>query len=121
MLAPLIEKVLRREDLSQDEAAAAMNEVMAGSATPSAIAGLLTALVMKGERPSEIVGFATVSTRCRQERSIPVAPVATGQAPSIFHRRPHWWWPPAEYRSPNTVTDRCRADAGALMCSKRWA
>ncbi len=58
MFAPLIEKLLRREDLSQDEAGAAMHEVMQGRASSAALAGLLTALVMKGERPPEIVGFA---------------------------------------------------------------
>jgi len=58
MFAPLIEKLLRHEDLSQEEAGAAMHEVMEGRASSSALAGLLTALVMKGERPSEIVGFA---------------------------------------------------------------
>ncbi len=60
MLAPLIEKLLRHEDLSQEEAGAAMHEVMEGRASTAALAGLLTALVMKGERPSEIVGFARV-------------------------------------------------------------
>jgi len=60
MFAPLIEKLLRREDLSQDEAGAAMHEVMEGRASNSALAGLFTALVMKGERPAEIVGFARV-------------------------------------------------------------
>jgi anthranilate phosphoribosyltransferase len=35
-----------------------MREVMEGRATSAAIAGLLAALVMKGERPAEIVGFA---------------------------------------------------------------
>jgi anthranilate phosphoribosyltransferase len=54
----LIERVVRHEDLTADEAAEAMREVMDGKATPAAIAGLLSALVMKGERPPEIVGFA---------------------------------------------------------------
>jgi anthranilate phosphoribosyltransferase len=58
MLTALIEKVGRHEDLTAEEAAAAMHEVMEGRAAPVALAGLLSALVMKGERPSEIVGFA---------------------------------------------------------------
>ena len=58
MFAPLIEKLARHEDLTSDEAAGAMHEVMAGRAAPVALAGLLAALVMKGERPDEIVGFA---------------------------------------------------------------
>jgi anthranilate phosphoribosyltransferase len=58
MLTGFIEKVGRHEDLTAEEAAAAMHEVMEGRAAPVALAGLLTALVMKGERPAEIVGFA---------------------------------------------------------------
>ena len=58
MFADLIERLHRRQDLSVDEAAAAMEEIMAGRAAPAQIAGLLIALSMKGERPSEIVGLA---------------------------------------------------------------
>jgi anthranilate phosphoribosyltransferase len=58
MFTPLIEKLVRHEDLTSDEAAAAMQQVMDGAATPAALAGLLSALAMKGERPAEIVGFA---------------------------------------------------------------
>jgi anthranilate phosphoribosyltransferase len=54
----LIEKLLRREDLSTAEASAAMDEIMEGRVAPSQIAGLLIGLAMKGERPAEIVGFA---------------------------------------------------------------
>jgi len=58
MLTALLEKLVRHEDLTDAEAAAAMDEVMSGRAAPSALAALLSALVMKGERPTEIVGFA---------------------------------------------------------------
>jgi anthranilate phosphoribosyltransferase len=58
MFPALIEKVMRREDLTSDEAAAAMDEVMAGRAADAQIAGLLIGLAMKGERPAEIVGLA---------------------------------------------------------------
>jgi anthranilate phosphoribosyltransferase len=59
MFATLIEKLRRREDLTVKEAAAMMDEIMAGRATAAQTAGLLIALSMKGERPSEIVGLAT--------------------------------------------------------------
>ena len=39
MFPALIEKVMRREDLSTEEAAAAMAEVMAGRAADAQIAG----------------------------------------------------------------------------------
>ena len=68
-LIALVEKVVRHEDLTEAEASAAMREVMAGRATPGALAGLLTALAMKGERPHEIVGFA----RTMREHAVPLS------------------------------------------------
>ncbi|MBS1818947.1 MAG: anthranilate phosphoribosyltransferase [Acidobacteria bacterium] len=58
MFQALIEKLIRREDLTTDEAAAAMAEVMEGRAADPQIAGFLIGLAMKGERPQEIVGLA---------------------------------------------------------------
>src|SRR5471030_3458637 len=58
VFAALIDKLTRHEDLTSDEAAAAMAEIMEGRAAPAHIAGLLIGLVMKGERPAEIVGLA---------------------------------------------------------------
>jgi anthranilate phosphoribosyltransferase len=58
MLTPLLEKLIRQEDLTPDEAAAAMAAVMEGRATLAELGGLLVGLAMKGERPGEIVGFA---------------------------------------------------------------
>jgi anthranilate phosphoribosyltransferase len=58
MFQKLIDKLTRHEDLTTDEAAAAMVEVMEGRATPAQISGLLIGLAMKGERPAEIVGLA---------------------------------------------------------------
>ena len=69
MFSDLIDKLQRRQDLTVDEAAAAMNEIMDGRAQPSQIAGLLIALRMKGERPVEIVGFA----KTMRERATPLA------------------------------------------------
>src|SRR3982750_1981065 len=58
MFAALIEKLQRHQDLSRDEAAQAMDAIMAGRAQPTQIAALLIVLSMKGERPAEIVGLA---------------------------------------------------------------
>ncbi len=58
MFPELVEKLIRREDLTADEASAAMREVMAGRASDAHIAGFLIGLAMKGERPQEIVGLA---------------------------------------------------------------
>jgi anthranilate phosphoribosyltransferase len=69
MFASLIEKLVRHEDLTVDEAARAMREVMEGRAAPGALAGLLAALVMKGERPEEIAGLA----RTMREHAVALA------------------------------------------------
>jgi anthranilate phosphoribosyltransferase len=66
MFADLIEKLRRHEDLTADESAAAMGEIMDGRARPSQMAALLVALSMKGERPAEIVGLA----RAMRERAV---------------------------------------------------
>ena len=71
MFPALIEKLQRRQDLTVDEAAAAMDEIMEGRAQAAQIAGLLIALAMKGERPAEVVGLARTmrarSTRLSRE------------------------------------------------------
>ncbi len=58
MFTALLDKLQRRQDLTADEASAAMAEIMDGRALPSQVAGFLVGLAMKGERPAEIVGLA---------------------------------------------------------------
>lgn len=58
MIQRLLEKLTRLEDLTTEESAAAMADIMQGRAAPAQIAGLLVGLAMKGERPAEIVGLA---------------------------------------------------------------
>ena len=53
-----IAKLVRCENLTEDEAASAFEEIMRGDATPVQIAGFLVALRMKGETVDEITGFA---------------------------------------------------------------
>jgi len=68
-------KVMGKEDLSAAEAASAMDDIVDGRVAPAQVAGLLVGLAMKGERPDEIVGFAT-AMRERAVR-IPVEPGTT--------------------------------------------
>jgi anthranilate phosphoribosyltransferase len=75
MFTPLIEKLQQRHDLTAEEAAAAMEEIMEGRAQPAQIAGLLVALSMKGERPAEIVGFARTMRNRATKLSRAHAPV----------------------------------------------
>jgi anthranilate phosphoribosyltransferase len=53
-------QVVRGNDLSQEQAATAMEEIMSGVATPAQIAAFLTALHLKGETEAEIAGMAEV-------------------------------------------------------------
>src|SRR5262245_26915579 len=69
MFSTLIDKLTRHEDLTADEASAAMAEIMAGRAAPAHIAAFLVGLAMKGERPAEIVGLA----RAMRANAVPLS------------------------------------------------
>lgn len=58
MLKELLAKVAAREDLTYDEAKAAVTEIMSGECPPVLISAFLTALAMKGETDDEIAGCA---------------------------------------------------------------
>src|SRR5437773_6874044 len=58
MIKDAIAKVVDRQDLTEAEAEAAMQEIMEGQATPAQIAAYVTALRMKGETVDEITGSA---------------------------------------------------------------
>src|SRR5215510_15050687 len=75
MFTGLIEKLVRHEDLTAEEAAAAMQQVMDGNASPAALGGILSAMAMKGERPAEIVGFARTMRAHAVKLSRPVSDV----------------------------------------------
>lgn len=53
-----LQKLIDRNDLTGDEAAALMTSMMSGALSPAQIAAVLTALRMKGETVGEITGFA---------------------------------------------------------------
>ncbi len=63
MIREAIEKVVAGSDLTRDEAAMVMEEIMTGQATPAQFGALMTALRLKGETVSEIAGFASVMRR----------------------------------------------------------
>lgn len=70
MIQEALEKAVRDQDLTRAEAEAAMEDILAGQATESEIAGFLTALHIKGETPEEVVGFAKAMRR----RATPIFP-----------------------------------------------
>lgn len=60
MIQEAIKKIVERNNLSEQEAMGAMQEIMTGVATPAQIACFITALRLKGETVEEITGFAKV-------------------------------------------------------------
>ena len=60
MIRHAIEAVVDGGDLSMDQAAAAMDEIMSGEATTAQFGALVTALRIKGETAEEIAGMARV-------------------------------------------------------------
>ena len=58
MSASLLERLIAREDIGQDEAAQLLRELAAGKIAPPLAGALLTALRIKGESAGEIRGFA---------------------------------------------------------------
>ncbi len=65
-----IQALVGGRSLTQDEAAAAAEEIMAGDATPAQIAGFLVALRLRGETAEEMAGMA--KTMRAKALSVPV-------------------------------------------------
>ena len=70
MIREAIGQVVTGQDLTQDEAAQSMNEIMEGEATPAQIGAFITALRIKGETVDEITGMATTM----RQKSLKVTP-----------------------------------------------
>ena len=77
MITDLIQKMIDRVDLTEQEARAAMQEIMTGQSTDAQIGAFLTALRMKGETAQELIGFA----RVMRERA---EPLWTGEAMPVL-------------------------------------
>lgn len=60
MIRDAIEKAVQKQDLTEADMMAAMDEIMEGVATPAQIAALITALRMKGETVEEVTGAARI-------------------------------------------------------------
>ena len=55
-----IQTLVNGNDLTQQDAAAVMSQIMSGDATPAQFGAFVTALRIKGETPAEIAGMASV-------------------------------------------------------------
>ena len=60
MIKEAIEKLINGEDLSREEAAAVMEEIMTGQATPAQFGAFVVGLRLKGETVDELSGLARV-------------------------------------------------------------
>ncbi len=60
MIREAIQKVVKSEDLTRQEARSVMTEIMEGEASPAQIGCFLASLRLKGETVDEITGFAEV-------------------------------------------------------------
>ncbi len=76
MIQTAIARVVSGHSLSREQARATMDQILAGEATPSQIAGLAVALRMKGETADEITGMT------RAMRAL-VPPLHTKRSPLV--------------------------------------
>ncbi len=70
-----IAQTVDRRDLTFDEMATVMREIMAGEATPAQIAGFLVALRQKGETIDEITAAATVMRELSLKVPVEISPL----------------------------------------------
>jgi len=74
MIQDTLKKVVDKQNLTKDEAIAAMNEIMSGDCTEAQVAAFIVGLRMKGETVEEIAGCAQVM-REKATRIDPGVPV----------------------------------------------
>ncbi len=128
MIRESLNKLIRREDLREEEMAVLMGEIMSGNATDAQIGAVMAALATKGETFSELAGAARAMRRkaIRIQTNADVVVDTCGTAgirstPSISRPPRPLSWRVAGLRWPSTGTARYRASAGARTCWKRWA
>ncbi len=74
MVKETIGTLIAGRELAAADAAAMMQSIMNGEATPAQVASVLTALRMRGESPAEIAAFA----RVMREHAVRIQPVVAG-------------------------------------------
>lgn len=67
----LLAALLSGRELSREQTAWAMDEIMSGAATPAQIAAFVAALRTKGETPGEVAGLATAMLRHAERVTLP--------------------------------------------------
>jgi anthranilate phosphoribosyltransferase len=77
----LLAALLRREEISTDDAAWAMEEIIGGNASPALIAGFALLMRAKGESPAELAGLA--ATMLRNAPEVPLSAAQRADAVDV--------------------------------------
>ncbi|MEM7276457.1 MAG: anthranilate phosphoribosyltransferase, partial [Actinomycetota bacterium] len=105
----LLSRLVDGQDLTTDQARAAMAEVLGGTVSEARIAGLLIGLQAKGESTAELIGFATAMRDAAEGFTVgPEATDIVGTGGSD-HRRRH-------ALNVSTMASIVAAGAGAVIC-----
>lgn len=101
--------VANREDLTSEQARAAMTEVLVGAATDSQLAGFIVGLRVKGESADEMHGMVLAMQEAATPLSLPPHTIDIVGTGGSLHRRLH---------ALNVSTMACfvAAAAGATVC-----
>jgi anthranilate phosphoribosyltransferase len=101
--------VADRQDLSEVQARAAMNEILSGDAAPAQIAGFIVALRMKGECVNELVGLARGMMDAAEPLTLgPEVIDVVGTGGSVSRRK--------HALNVSTMASFVAAGAGAVVC-----
>ena len=121
VLGPL----LRREDLSEEQAGTAMGSILSGEATPAQIAAFATGLRIKGETAAEVTGLVKAMLAAAAPLAVPgplLDTCGTGgdrAAPSTSPPWPRWSRSAPASGWPSTATGPPPAAAAAPTCWRR--
>jgi anthranilate phosphoribosyltransferase len=116
---------VQKEALSIDLARAAMEQILAGEATPAQIGAFAVSMRMKGETPDEIAGMAEAMRRrvppIRTRRHPLLDTCGTGgdNAGTFNISTTSRSSSPRAAGAPSTAIARCRVAPAAPMCSRR--
>jgi hypothetical protein len=122
-----IEKLISRQDLSDDEMGSAFDDIMSGRANDTLIGAFLVALRAKGEKPSEIASAARImrAKALRVEVDFDVVDTCGtgGDSASTLTSRLQWHlsWPVRGSRWRSTGTGRSAPVREAQTASKPLA
>lgn len=108
---PVLRRLLAGDDLTGDEAAAALAEVLAGEATPAQIAAFVVALRAKGETVEELAGMVGAMLDAAERVAVPAGldPIDTCGTGGSAPRREACF-------NVGTLTALVAAGAGATVC-----